>query len=92
MRCVVYKAIVAPLFEYCSSILMSLSDFNMQYLQKLQNKGMRITLKCKNRVRIKDMLETLQFLSVKERIEYNTCILIHKMINGECPSYLKNKI
>jgi len=92
MRCVVYKAIVAPLFEYCSSILLCLSDTNMQYLQKLQNKGMRIILRCNIRVRIKDMLEALQFMSVKERIVYNVCILIHKMVTGECPSYLKNRI
>jgi len=92
MRCVVYKAIIAPLFEYCSSILLCLSDTNMQYLQKLQNKGMRIILRCNIRVRIKDMLEALQFMSVKERIVYNVCILIHKMVTGQCPSYLKNKI
>jgi len=39
MRCVVYKAIIAPLFEYCSSILLSVSETNLQYLQKLQNKN-----------------------------------------------------
>jgi len=42
MRCVVYKAIIARLFEYCASILLSITDMNMQYLQKLLNKGMRI--------------------------------------------------
>jgi len=31
-------------------------------------------------------------MSIRERIEYNVCILIHKMIMGECPDYLKNKI
>lgn len=92
MRCVVYKAIIAPLFEYCSSVLLSISDTIMQYLQKLQNKGMRIILRCNYRTRIKDMLEALQFMSIRERIEYNVCIFVYKMINGECPSYLENKI
>jgi len=31
-------------------------------------------------------------VSIKERIEYNVCIFIHKMAIGECPSYLKSKI
>jgi len=38
------------------------------------------------------MLEALHFISIKERIEYNVCIFIHKMVIGECPSYLKSKI
>jgi len=38
------------------------------------------------------MLEALHFMSIKERIEYNVRIFIHKVVIGECPSYLKNKI
>jgi len=64
----------------------------MQYLQKLQNKGMRIILRSNYRTKIKDMHEALNFMSIRERIEYNVCILIHKMIMGECPNYLKNKV
>jgi len=30
--------------------------------------------------------------SVKERIKYNVCIFVHKMVNGQCLSYLRNKI
>ena len=49
---------------------------------------MRIILR-NYRTRIRDMLEALQF---KERIKYNIYILIHKMINGDCPGYLKNEV
>jgi len=49
-------------------------------------------LRCSYRTKIKDMLEALNFVSIRERIKYNVCILIHKMIMGECPDYLKNKI
>jgi len=59
---VIYKTIIAPLFEYCSPIILSLSDNNMKYLQKLQNKGMRIILRYNNRTRIEDMLETLFYV------------------------------
>jgi len=38
------------------------------------------------------MYEAQNFMSIRERIEYNVCILIHKMIMGEYPNYLKNKI
>ena len=92
MRNTIYKSIIAPLFEYCSSVLLSLSGYDLQYLQKLQNQGMRIILRCNKRVRISDMLEALQCMSIKERIEYNVCLLLFKVINGECPEYLTDKI
>lgn len=92
MRCIVYKSIVAPLFEYCATILVGISKTNLQHLQTLQNQGMRIILGCGRRVRIADMLEALHFMSIKERIDYNVCLLVHKMVNGMCPSYLLNKI
>lgn len=92
MRCVIYKSMVAPLFEYCASILVDLSITNLQQLQKLQNQGMRIILRCNRRVRILDMLEALCFMSIKERIEYNVCLLVYKIVNGLCPNCLCNEI
>lgn len=92
MRCVIYKSIVAPLFEYCSTILVGINKTDLKHLQTLQNQAMRIIIRCNRRVRVKDMLEALCFMSIKERIVYNTCILVYKMINGMCPKYLQNKI
>jgi len=93
MRCIVYKSVVAPLFEYCASALIDVGKTNLQYLQKLQNKAIRIILKCNRSVRIVDMLEVLQFMPINERIEYNVCFLIYKMMmNGSCPFYLRNKV
>lgn len=70
IKCVVYKSIVAPLFEYWASILVRLSKTHLQHLQTLQTQRMRIILRCNRRVRIMDMLEALHFMSIKERIEY----------------------
>lgn len=91
-RCIVYKAMIAPMFDYCGSILIGVSKTNIQYLQKLQNQGMRIILRCNKRVKIVDMLEALRFMSIKERMEYNVCIMGYKIIKGMCPKYLQNKI
>jgi len=52
---------------------------------------MRIISKCNRSVRIVDTLEALKFVSINGRIEYNVCLLIFKMINGSCPSYLRVK-
>jgi len=88
MRCIVYQLVIVPLFEYCASVLICIGKTNLQYMQKLQNKAMRIILKCNRSVRIVDTLEALKFMSINERIEYNVCLLVFKMINGQYPSYL----
>jgi len=79
---------VVPLFEYCASIFVGLTVTNQQRLQKLQNQGMRIILSCNRRERVLNMLEVLQFMSIQERIEYNVCQLVYKIVNGICPGYL----
>jgi len=72
--------------------LIGIGKINLQYLQKLQNKAMRIVFKSNRTVRLIDILEELKFMSINERIEYNVCLLIYKMINGQCPSYLRDKV
>ena len=91
-RCNIYKAIIAPQFEYCASLLIGISDYDLRYLQKLQNQAMRIILRCNRRTKIKDMLEALKFMNIKQRIEYNVYIMIFKMVNRLCPEYLANSI
>jgi len=56
MRCIIYKSVIAPLFDYCASVLIGLSKTGLKYLQKLQNKAMRVVLRCNRGVRTADML------------------------------------
>jgi len=92
IRCKIYKTIVAPLFEYCASILVGLNETNVKRLQKLQNQAMRIILRRDRKERIMNMLETLKFMSIKERIEYNVCLLIYKIVKEMCPKYLSRDV
>lgn len=43
-------------------------------------------------MKIVDMLEALHFMSIQERMEYNVCIIVYKIMKGLCPKYLQNKI
>jgi len=38
------------------------------------------------------MIDALQFMSIRERIEFNVCILIYKMVNELCLNYLANQV
>lgn len=88
-KILLYKSLVAPHFEYCSSILFCLSDSNIQELQKMQNKFMRNILKM-NRFTSSDfMLDALCFQSVKQRLTFNMMKMFYKIENGLMPKYLQ---
>lgn len=73
-RIKVYKAIIAPHFEYCSSIMSLFNVGEFEELQKLQNRAMRIILRCKKTTSVELMLDTLKWMNVKQRIMYRTLI------------------
>lgn len=87
-----YKTLVAPHIDYCSSVLFLANDTHLSRLQKLQNKFMRYILNCNKYTPIINMLETLQWLSVKERIIFNVLTIIFKLTNNQMPEYLTNII
>jgi hypothetical protein len=53
-------------------------------MQKLQNRMMRTILKSRLDTPIRNMLETLNFLSVRQRVTYNTMVLLYKMKKKIC--------
>lgn len=53
---------------------------------------MRSILKESRLSSVTTMLNTLEVLSVRQTIIYNTLIFIYKMINGRTPAYLTAKI
>jgi len=91
-RANLYKIIIAPHFEYCSTIMWNMSKKNVNFLQKLQNKAMRIVLRCHKRTHVVDMLNTVCWMSIKQRIFFNTMLLIFKMKQKLVPEYLYKKI
>lgn len=91
-KCTIYKSIILPHFDYCSTLMLNYSKSNIDLLQKLQNRAMRIILKVNRYTNVKLMLDTLGWLSVKQRMIWNSCVLIQKMIDNLTPSYLSNHV
>ena len=63
-------------------------DSDIQKLQVLQNRAMRIILKCHKRTHITEMRNKLNWLSVKQTIMLNVLCLIFKIKNKLMPNYL----
>jgi hypothetical protein len=90
--CMLYKTLIQPHIDFCATILFMLSDSQLRKLQKVQNKVMRLILKADRLTPVNKMLDELNWLSVKERITFNTLKFIYKIENDQAPKYLKEKL
>jgi hypothetical protein len=91
-RKLVYQTIISPHIDYCSSILYLPSKEQLKRLQLLQSRAMRIVLNCHWRTSREWMLNILGWQSIKERINFNTMVLIYKIKKGMVPGYLTDKL
>ena len=87
-----YKAIIEPHFNYCASILFISNVTDLNRLQILQNKCLRQILRANNYTESQFMLRELNLMSVVQLINFRTLILIYKIVNGQAPSYLTDRI
>lgn len=88
----IYKSIIQPHFDYCASILNFLDNNSIEVFQKLQNRGMRVILRCNRYTPIRTMLNVLDWLSVKQRLRYFTLIFIYKILHNLLPSYFNKYV
>lgn len=91
-RITIYKTIIAPHFDYCSTLLFLSDHAAFDRLQKLQNRAMRAVLKCMKLTPISFMLEALDWLSVKQRVYATTLTFIYKLQRGLLPRYLSEMV
>lgn len=89
---IVFKTIIQPHFEYCASILYFLDNNSMAALQKLQNRGMRIILKCSRLTPISVMLNVLNWFNVRTRLKYFMLVFVFKIVKKLLPSYFNQYI
>lgn len=88
----IYKTLISPHFDYCSSILFLATNQQRKRMQIVQSKAMRTILRCDRLTPRVIMLDSLQWLSIRQRVEYNTLVFIFKVINEMAPQYLTKTI
>ena len=91
-KIMLYKAIIAPHFEYCPSILFLANRQQKRRMQIIQNKAMRLILGCDRMTSSIIMRNCLQWLSIEQRIKLCTLILVFKIKNGMVPDYLSENV
>lgn len=91
-RVTVYNTLVLPHLVFSSSILYLANKNELNRLQKLQNRCMRMILAAKRDTPIKNMQRELKWLSVEKFLQYQVLTLVYKIKNGLTPNYLTEKL
>jgi hypothetical protein len=85
-----YNTLVLPHFDYGSTIWGGTTGKQLDRLQRIQNRAMRLILRCNRRTRVSDMLASLRWMSVRQRLHFNACTLMWKIVHNRTPNYLRN--
>jgi hypothetical protein len=72
----VYNSIISPHLDNCSSILFLANEEYLNRMQIIQNRTIRIILRCHRRTHVKTMLDNLEWQSTKQRIYEHSCVSI----------------
>ena len=87
----IYKSLIQPHFDYCSSVWGNLGKGLEHKLQQLQSRAARIITKSDHSVWSQEILSALNWPNLEERRSQHFKILMYKTINKMVPEYLSNK-
>ena len=91
-KIMVYKTIIEPHICYCATVLFLNSDSDLERLQRIQNKCIRTIFKLDKYTSKEMLLQVSGLFSVKQTVEFNTLVAVHKIVHKLWPSYLSSRI
>ena len=86
------QALVLSKVDYCNSLLLGSSQYNIRKLQRLQNMCARIIYRACKYDGITPLLMELHWLKIEERIEYKVAVLVYKGVTKTALTYLKELV
>lgn len=90
-RVIVIQTLVLSLINYGLKIWGNTSDTLMQRVQRLQNFAAKVAAGgYKRRDRATPVLRELQWLKMKDKVQFNQCVMVYKVIHKYYPEWLLN--
>ena len=83
-----YFAYIQPYFDYCSSVWGHTYSSHTKRLSSIQRRAIRAIYN--NEVNHQDLFASLNILPVESKVIFRDCILIHKIINDNAPTYMSS--
>ena len=89
---ILVHAFILSHLNYCNSLLFGIPDSTLSRLQKIQNRAARLVTLSKASDHTQDILKTLHWLPVKERIEFKILCMVYRCLNQCSPDYLSELV
>ena len=86
------QALVFSKVDYCNSLLLGSSQYNIRKLQRLQNMCARIIYRARKYDHITPLLMELHWLKIEEQIEYKVAVFVYKCVTKTAPTYLQELV
>ena len=87
------NSIIHSRLNYCNSLFCGLPEISIIKLQRVQNSLARVVCKAsRSQSHSSDLLRSLHWLPVAQRIKYKIAVLTYKTIHFNKPSYLADLI
>ena len=86
------NALVSSRLDYCNSLVLSLTDFELRRLQLVQNSLCRIVTRSSKFSHITPQIKKLHWLPVRYRVKFKIGLITYKILNQGQPVYLRELI
>ena len=86
------NALGSSRLDYCNSLFLSLTDFELRRLQLVQNSLCRVVTRSSTYSHIIPQLKKLHWLPVKYRVQFKIGLITYKILNKGQPVYLRELI
>ena len=84
------NALVSSSLDYCNSLFLSLTDFELRGLHLVQNSLSKVVTRSSKFSHITLQLKKLHWLPVRCRVQFKIGLITHKIFNQGQPVYLIN--
>ena len=89
---ILVQALVTLELDYCSSLMLGSTKYNIAKLQRIQNSAVCIMYMKRYVLHITPYLKSLHWLKMEERITYKIAVLMFKCVNRSAPKYQDHEI
>ena len=86
------NALVSSRLDYCNSLFLSLTDFELRTLQLVQNSLCRVVTCSSKSSHITPQLKKLHRLPVRYRVQFKIGLITYKILNQGQPVYVREII
>jgi len=83
-------AFITSRLDYCNSLLLGVTDQQLQRLQSVQNAAARLVTGAQRSDYITPVLQSLHWLPVQQCIRYKIAMSVHKCLTGRASQYRIN--